>query len=199
MAKVGQSEAAWPLAFLIALLAGGVAIAWRDVFPPPRVAVDTKLRSGTHLTLVVIAPTAPNERFSATVGEGLNALRDATVSKGLIFGTIGVSDNWSVKKGLADLADIGPFDEVIVGRNWLNLGVQEYINRIGARAAVPQVIILVQTVRVDTIPFVYGDVTELARFVGLGELEAWRKSHYRVPNIPDERPESAAERVANEN
>lgn len=56
--------------------------------------------------------------------------------------TLGVSIDVDVEAGLRMLRRFGPFDEVAVGRGWLNLGAYRYIwNDFPGHAGVPQVLI----------------------------------------------------------
>jgi hypothetical protein len=93
--------------------------------------------------------------------------------RGVFFTTIGISDDWDVEKGLRTLQSFGWFDEVVVGRNWLNTGIVKYINDFGATPGVPQVVVTEQIIAIDSLPFEYGRLKILARFVGREQLAQW--------------------------
>jgi hypothetical protein len=100
-----------------------------------------------------------------------------------MFETIGISDNWNIQTGIADLAEIGSFDEVLVGRNWMNHGVQKYVVDMNAKNIVPQVLVLVQSINADSLPLIYGPLVEVLRLVGHGELLDWSKHGFKIPSI----------------
>ncbi len=162
------------------LIAIGVAATWlflSALQAPPPSPIDTKLQSGLQVEFVFVGPTAPgSEGFSLAVAHARDRLRDQVFAAGRYFTTVGVSDHWSVEVGLQILDAAGPFDEVIVGRNWLNTGVQRYIDAMAGTPAVPQIVIFEFSVRTDTIPFRYSQRRELIRVVGHNAIMAWSNS-----------------------
>ncbi|MEO8480269.1 MAG: hypothetical protein ABI542_11630 [Gemmatimonadota bacterium] len=144
----------------------------------PVVTHDTRLQSGGRVRLIVVAPTSQSARLNAVVGAAIESLRAAAQRQGDMFETVGVSDNWLVASGLRDLEALGSFDEVIVGRNWLNHGVERYITNLGGRAVVPQLVLVHQVIGTDSIPFTYGPVTQLYRAAGMLEIIAWSEQGF---------------------
>ena len=153
----------------------GVLIFRSVVWPAPSPIIHTELESGIHVTLVVVAPTAePPEEMVAIFQEAVAALGHAVREEGMFFSTIGISDDWSVARGLDLLSSFGHFDEVIVGRNWFNSGIMMFVNDLEGPAVVPQLVVVRQE---KTIvrggPWVYGPIEELARTAGLSEMSNW--------------------------
>lgn len=145
------------------------------VWPEPSPLIHTELRSGVHVTLVVVAPTSkPPTEMVTIVKDATVAVGEAAQNAGMFFSTIGVSDDWSVERGLDLLSSFGHFDEVIVGRNWFNSGIMLFVDGLGGRAAVPQIVVVRQekTIR-DGPPWAYGPMEELARVAGLAEISDW--------------------------
>jgi len=89
---------------------------------------------------------------------------------------VGIATDWSLTEGLRFLTQYGPFDQVIVGSNWLNLGAIEYIWReLPGRPALPQVVVVERDLRVgQTIINVSPDKL-LARRIGVDELISWSR------------------------
>ncbi len=114
------------------------------------------------------------------VAQSMAAMLQYANESGFYFSTIGVSDDWSVERGLRILEEFGTFDEVIVGRNWFNTGVERYITEAGALAAFPQIVVLLQERWLDREPWVYGQAEELIRVVGSGELAEWSRGQFAV-------------------
>jgi hypothetical protein len=172
-----------------------IAGAWLVVasFRTPRpVVVDTRLASGLHLKLVLIAPTGlPPMELAASVSAARDSLRAVAERHGLYYSTIGVSDNWSLERGGEILEAFGAFDEVIIGRNWLNTGIETFVSRLGATAGVPQVVVLLQHITVDSLPYRYGHAQEVLRLVGSQPIEDWAKrgSPVNLSTVVPEDPE----------
>ena len=80
------------------------------------------------------------------------------------------------------LGEFGTFDEVIVGRNWFNTGIERYVTQPGAMEVVPQVVVTLQEKRIDTTPLQYGESRELIRLVGSAALKQWGRSGCRMPD-----------------
>lgn len=167
---------------ILVLLTGlALAVSWRVFFPAAAPAIDTRLESGEHLTLVLVAPTGTEDpEYVRMVGDAIVEMRRYARERGYHFSTVGVSDDWSISRGLEILEEFGPFDEVIVGRNWFNTGVERYITDFGAQAAVPQVAVLLQERQVDTTPWTYGESREVIRVVGRGPMDAWSARGFAI-------------------
>ena len=174
-------EACTTVGILLLVTGAALALSWRVFFPAGAPAIDTRLETGEHLTLVLVAPTGTEDpEYVRMVGDAVIEMRRYAKESGYHFSTVGVSDDWSVSRGLKILEEFGPFDEVIVGRNWFNTGVERYITDFGAQAAVPQVAILLQERQVDTTPWTYGESRELIRLVGRGPMDAWSARGFAV-------------------
>ena len=107
----------------------------------------TPIRSGTELIMVLIAtstcPGIDDPALGAALAQAREGLRREAAAKGQLFTTIGVSLDWSIDHGIEMLARFGPFDEVTVGRGWLNTGALRYIWKdMPGIAAVPQIVVV---------------------------------------------------------
>lgn len=75
-------------------------------------------------------------------------LAERSAKKGQRFAVTGVSLDWDVETGIKFLSDIGPFDQVIIGKNWTNNAALEYIwNDPSGQPAIPQIVIFQREVR----------------------------------------------------
>jgi hypothetical protein len=146
---------------------------------PPLIAIDTTIATGRQLTFVLIAPTGePDSAFVSAVKRGRDVMLSYAVSHDYYFSTIGISDDWSVARGLALLERFGPFDEVVVGRNWFNLGIDKYISDLHALPGVPQLVITTQYVNADTLPFIKGHLEVPLRLLGHESIANWAARHF---------------------
>ncbi len=172
-----------PFTLLAALT--GIAIFVSSIRPKNgMVPVDTRLRSGLHVSFVVIAPTStPSARFTLLVDSARNALRDRVVSANHTYSTVGISDDWNVASAFSKVNMMGPFDEVVVGRNWLNTGIEQYVTRLNGLPVVPQVLVVARQIEADSVPFKYGEFRTLARVLGSVELEKWTSARFPVASF----------------
>lgn len=92
------------------------------------------------------------------------------------FTSIGVSDHWSIREGWRLVNEMGQFDEVIVGRSWLNTGREKFITELGGPPGLPQVIVTAQEISADSLPLDYGPMVDLLRLVGRNEITSWGAS-----------------------
>jgi hypothetical protein len=94
---------------------------------------------------------------------------------------IGVSLDWDVDTAVAFLEETAPYDEILGGGNWVNLGALTYIWRDGRAPAIPQVILLERAFDPQKTPIRVTEERELARFIGAGEFQAWVKRGAPIP------------------
>ena len=103
-----------------------------------------------------------------------------------MFSTVGVSLDWAVDEGVERLRNYYVFDEVIVGRNWLNTAAVSYMWRdYPGDRSIPQVVLLANwVVPIGPTELHNGTPVELARIVGASDLKNWIKRGYpvRVPS-----------------
>lgn len=164
----------WQLGALTVMLLAAIALVAPILRKPRARAIDTKMETGRQLTFVLIAPTGkPDTAFLGAVRRGRDAMRAYASNNGYYFSTIGISDDWSVPRGLALLDRFGAFDEVVVGRNWFNLGIDRFISSLGAVPGVPQLVITTQYINVDTLPFIKGALEVPLRLIGHQNIINW--------------------------
>ena len=95
-------------------------------------------------------------------------------AKGRTFTATGVALDWHVDSGVEFIRAVGPFDEIIVGKNWNNLGVVEYIWADTASfAALPQVVLVERTVQGKSDRKMVSPSVIVARYVGPKTVADW--------------------------
>lgn len=158
-------------AFVLAALAVVGAGLIYTVYPRQAAKRDISLAGGMTVSVVAVTGTAEKEPVLAKAYHNvLNQVERRARAEGIRMFSIGVSDEWSVERGIAKLRSIGRFDEVVVGRNWFNSGIARFVAVPTIRAAVPQVVVVCQGVVTDSIPFVYDEPSTVVRLVGEEEL-----------------------------
>jgi hypothetical protein len=101
-------------------------------------------------------------------------LRARALVEGTRFASVGVALDWSVSDGAKFLAEFGPFDELVIGRNWLNTAVIKYVWRdIPGQAAVPQMVVVRRHVDSDASGIVVSNERLLTRKLGADEIIEW--------------------------
>jgi hypothetical protein len=100
--------------------------------------------------------------------------------QGLALEFVGVSLDWIVEDGIRFLRAYGPFDEMVVGGNWLNLAAIEYVWRDSPGVpTIPQIVLVRR--RIDPGPSTIGVGPDhvVGRFVGVEQIIEWagRSTH----------------------
>lgn len=171
----------WMTPLLVVITAAAtIGAATRLVRDPLAAYRPAPLRSGTEVLMVLIGSSG----CAGTAAPGLpeavarvkTALRSKAEREAQSFVTIGVALDWSIPKGMAMLERFGPFDEVMVGRSWLNSGVVKYIWKdVPGFAATPQIVVLEREIANDG-GFVVGPEQVRTRRIGADAIIAWSRT-----------------------
>lgn len=66
---------------------------------------------------------------------------------GVALSVIGIADDWDLTSGARFLEPLGAFDQVVIGGNWTNLGIEHFILRDTlTEMSMPQVVVVERTV-----------------------------------------------------
>ena len=71
-------------------------------------------------------------------------LREEASARGETFSSMGIATDFPVQPGVEYLERLGPFDEIMAGRSWLNTGSLKYLYGadLGGRVVIPQILIV---------------------------------------------------------
>ncbi|WP_419941020.1 hypothetical protein [Candidatus Palauibacter sp.] len=142
------------------------------------------LVSGTEIAYVFVPSTTCAGINDPNLEDALRATRryvgEYARGHGYGFATVGVSIDTDLDRGKELLERFGPFDEIHVGRGYLNAAAQRYMRTFVGVEAVPQVVILRREVRVDggIMRIEHADV--LLRKVGAETIGQWVELAGRV-------------------
>lgn len=101
------------------------------------------------------------------------ALAGIAKQKGWSFKAVGVSLDWDPQIGYKFLQENGKFDEMIIGRNWANLGAETYIWQADeVYPAIPQVIVYQQEVKRGQNGITFSKRSEFRRFMS-NDIQKW--------------------------
>ncbi len=160
--------------WLTLLVLGSLFLVPKLLQEPAGITIDTEIKTGVHVVFVLINPSSKSRpEYVDDVKRARAAVREYADSHHFFLSTIGVSDHWDVDEGLAILRQFGPFEEIIVGRNWFNTGLRRYALDLGGPLAFPQVIVTLEEIQVRDRGWESKGVTEVARLVGKEQLKEW--------------------------
>ena len=149
---MGVSAQVRAVAFCIMLTTGAV-VSVAALWPKGAPTIDTRFESGEHVTFAFIAPTLRrSDALREHIRLARQAVRTEALHAGYAYSTVGIADDWSVDRGLQIIREFGPFDELVLGRNWFNSGVKSYVTDMDGRAGVPQIVVTLQEISIDQLP-----------------------------------------------
>ncbi|MFQ5889520.1 MAG: hypothetical protein ACE5JR_05655 [Gemmatimonadota bacterium] len=174
------AQPAWRVTNLTCL---ALALLWTACTLPDR-SGDTEYEpagekpQGTELVAVYIGSStcAPCQtpELKAAIRQMKDELSRRAEGEGRRFYAIGVALDWSIEDGMELLRSTATFDEILVGRNWLNTGAIEHIwSDPGTRQLIPQVIVFEREVRWGSQEIELGPKRVLRRVGGGGEISEW--------------------------
>lgn len=174
------------LVFLISFLTGWV---WLNIYStgfykiPELNSGSFELQQQYELALVYIGSStcgpSNHDDLPPAFLQIKNLLEEKAGEYEYSFKTIGIAREIQITDGLTHLAGYGSFDEIIVGNNWSNLGIDRYVyNNIAGEAATPQVLVTRRNFRAPALAnsTVYRGIDSeilLIRKVGFQEIIDW--------------------------
>jgi hypothetical protein len=139
---------------------------------PPQVAADEPVQ---ELLIVLIASSTCHgshvDGFAEAVGKLASRMEIEAEERGMKPYLVGVALDRSIVDGMEFLSQLGSFDQVVVGMNWSNLGVQHYIEALSTGpAVVPQLLVLERTVLISDMKVDFLAEHVVVRAVGANEI-----------------------------
>ena len=112
------------------------------------------------------------------------ALARQAKEQNLLFVAVGVATDWIPDSGYAYLKRLSSFNEMIVGRNWFNLGAAVYIWADSTnRPMEPQVILLERDVVMGPTAVQISPDRVLRRFFGAKDIIDWVNGGAPIPKL----------------
>ena len=133
------------------------------------------LQDGTELVAVLaVASTcgfSTSPALPAAVAEATTALAKQAEQEGKHFVYVGVGLDDDPVEGFRFLRHFGPFDEVLVGRGWLNMGSMAFMIRgIPGSLATPQLIVIERDIVAEENSISVTPDRIIRRYVGLDAI-----------------------------
>lgn len=89
------------------------------------------------------------------------------------YSVIGIASDQSVEKGWNFLNSSGYFDEIIIGKKWINSGTTDFIwNRKGVKPAIPQIIVFKRSLEFKE-GIEVGEKKIIVRKIGVNAIHKW--------------------------
>lgn len=175
-----------PLAKAAVLLAGtALLILWwllpRDANSQPLPRNHLRVRSGQEWQLIVIGNShcvpSSSESLRAAVRQIANSLALQATAARDGFTTLGVATDDIQADGIGWLRNIGEFDEISVGRQWLNQFVLKYMpTSPGSVTGTPTILLVSRKVTVTSAGgYLVEDEKIAARLTGLESIVSYGK------------------------
>lgn len=154
-----------------------------------------RLRSGNELVLVLVGSSTCGASKEPLLPAALSSVgryyEDSTRAHGETLVSVGVALDWDLNAGLNFLNAIGSFDEISIGRNWLNSQAVSYFWRDHpGEPALPQLMLVRRQVDVSNQVIGVSRDTVIKRWVGVPAI--LRLSEKLAPkmlgsSVPDKR------------
>jgi hypothetical protein len=146
-----------------------------------------QLTSGHELVMVYVGSATCAFSTAQEVVSYLTSIRAALSVRareaGSVFVTVGVADDLSPELGLEHLKKVGPFDEMMAGRQGLNLGVLKYVHQgFTGIGGTPQLVILSRMATVGQRPSMSSERV-LGRYLGVLEIRDWLEEGLPLPSL----------------
>lgn len=177
----------WSYALVLVPLIVVATLLWIRVFEPPEEFVPRTLSElqGTELLIVFIGASDCAAASAPWFPETFRSLGESLATQANQAGMrpvrIGVALDSDRKAGLAFLDRMGEFDEISVGRSWLNQASLRYLIRdIPADAAVPQVVVLAHSIATEDSWMIVSPEVLLERKIGLQEIQDWEQTDFHA-------------------
>ena len=147
-----------------------------------------RLPEGRELVAVYIGSTDCGPCQWPQVKQAVRAMKPLLAAqakqRGMAFSVIGSTQDWDLKQGAAFFDSLGAFDQLVIGGNWTNLAVEQFVLRDSlALLAMPQVVVIERTVGLGERITVSAPVL-LKRISGGAEIPAWVTAG--APIAPDD-------------
>lgn len=143
---------------------------------PARLQLTSGAAGRERLIVVIASSSCAAARapgFADTVRAVIHAATNAARDSGFAIATLGVATDPTPRVGLRFLESLGPFDEIALGRSWLNSSAIRLMWRDhGGPPTVPQIVLLDRVVDVDSSTIRIGTDSVVGRLI---DMDAMRR------------------------
>lgn len=103
-------------------------------------------------------------------------VRGQAGQSGASFAVIGVANDWDTRVAASFIATNGAFDQVVLGGNFGNLAIEQFVSRDpDGRSVMPQIVVVERTAKSGTYNMEFSEPRVLRRLRGSEEIPTWVK------------------------
>jgi hypothetical protein len=151
-----------------------------------------RLQEGRELVAIYIGSTDCGPCQFPAVKSAIRAMKPLLAAqarqRGMTFSAIGAAQDWDLTRGASFLEPLGAFDQVVIGGNWTNVAVEQFILRDSlAELVMPQVVVIERMVQLSK----RVTVTEprvVKRVTGSADIPAWVAAGAPLAVLDDKKP-----------
>jgi hypothetical protein len=137
--------------------------------------------SGREVVMVLVGSSTCDAATSPEIPAALDSIRRAlsrhTLEQGAAFASVGVALDRDFAAGVGFLARLGEFDEISIGRKWMNSHAVAHMWRDHpGRGATPQIIIIERDLQVEQSAIAVTPDRVIARKVGVDNILEWARN-----------------------
>ena len=147
------------------------------------------LSSGAELIFVYIGASTCGwsnvPELPGLMEQAKEAVWSAAEETGANFGSVGISRDRIVDRGLDHLKKYGRFDEISTGRGWVNMGMLKYVyGTMPGRAATPQLLVVSRVLSREGGQTNVLNERVVVRKVGFDDMRDWVEAGTPLPSLP---------------
>lgn len=140
-------------------------------------APSHQLPEGREVVAVYVGATSCGPCQLPAVKSAVRAMKPLLAAQarqhGAAFSVIGVAQDWDLNQGTTFLSPLGAFDQMVLGGNWTNIAVEQFMLRDSlAEMAMPQVVVFERTVQLGR-RITVSEPRVLKRITGGDQIPAW--------------------------
>jgi hypothetical protein len=152
-------------------LSMALSFVWSQTISESKYKPSTEIKDCTELHMVYIGSTGCGfckvPELKQAVIQAKDLLYQRAQEQGFQFAATGVATDLSIDRGIEFLKDVGPFDQIIVGRSIFNLAIIDFVSKdAGARPGEPQIIVYTRELRRTPTRVLAGDPKLIFRIMG---------------------------------
>jgi hypothetical protein len=173
------------LALCVVLVPGSVDAQTADYVPSQR------LQNGRELVAIYIGSTDCGPCQFPEVKGAIRAMKPLLAAQAkqrrMAISVIGAAQDWDLKRGAAFLEPLGAFDQIVIGGNWTNIAIEQFVLRDTlTEMLMPQVIVLERTVELGK-RITVSEPRVLRRIAGSTEIPAWVAAGAPIAAVEDKK------------
>jgi hypothetical protein len=136
-----------------------------------------KLPNGKEIVAIYFGAENCGACHSPAVKEAVRQMKSLVAAQArkanAAFSVVGVANDWDQAVATKFLADVAPFDQVVIGGNWTNVAIERFVwSDSTGNPAMPQILVVERTVKPGA-RITISEPRVLRRLVGSDAIPEW--------------------------